>query len=105
MMGEMGHEEELAGDHMEDEMGHEEEPAGDHMGDEDLHAAQEADDHDMSAHSAYVVPGEAHESLLYQKVSMDSPPMGESMPYGGPPLSDEQVDLIGDWIDQGAPNN
>lgn len=57
-------------------------------------------------HGARVVPGDSANSYLYQKVSMDSPPEGGArMPFGGPPLSQSQIDLIKSWIDQGALNN
>ena len=52
-----------------------------------------------------VVPGNASESLLFQKVSEATPPCGSPMPLGGPPLSSAQVTLIQDWINAGAPNN
>jgi len=53
-----------------------------------------------------VVPGSPQESLLYLKVSQDSPPVGGRMPP--PPrsaLTAEQQDKIRDWILQGAQNN
>ncbi len=49
--------------------------------------------------------GDSSTSLLLQKVNSDSPPVGARMPLGGPPLSDDLIALIRDWIDQGAPNN
>ena len=52
-----------------------------------------------------VVAGDSSTSLLFQKVSSDSPPVGARMPLGGAPLSDADIALIRDWIDQGAPNN
>jgi hypothetical protein len=53
-----------------------------------------------------VVPGMAHMSLLYLKVSVDDPtPCGGKMPLGGPALTEEQAEMIEDWIDDGAPNN
>ena len=52
-----------------------------------------------------VVPGDAEASLLFLKVSSDSPPVGARMPLGGAPLSDADIALIGDWIDEGAANN
>jgi hypothetical protein len=51
-----------------------------------------------------VVPGNAAQSLLFQKVSETSPPCGSPMPLGGPPLQSAQVTLIEDWINAGAPN-
>jgi hypothetical protein len=52
-----------------------------------------------------VVPGDSASSLLFLKISSDSPPVGDRMPLGGPPLSQSRIDLIRDWIDQGARNN
>ncbi len=52
-----------------------------------------------------VVAGDSSTSLLFQKVSSDSPPVGARMPLGGAPLSDADIALIRDWIDQGAANN
>lgn len=51
-----------------------------------------------------VVAGDSSTSLLFQKVSSDSPPVGDRMPLGGA-LSDADIALIRDWIDQGAENN
>ncbi len=52
-----------------------------------------------------VVPGDAESSLLYLKVSSDTPPVGVRMPRFSPVLSATQIGLIRDWIDQGALNN
>ncbi len=52
-----------------------------------------------------VVPGDSSASLLCLKVSSASPLVGSRMPLGGPPLSDDEIALIRDWIDQGAENN
>ena len=52
-----------------------------------------------------VVAGDSSTSLLFQKVGSDFPPVGARMPLGGAPLSDADIALIRDWIDQGAPNN
>jgi mono/diheme cytochrome c family protein len=52
-----------------------------------------------------VVPGDSGSSLLYLKVSSDSPPVGVRMPRFSPTLSPSEIELIGDWIDQGALNN
>ena len=52
-----------------------------------------------------VVPGDSSASLLFLKVRSDSPPVGSRMPRGGGPLSDDEIALIRDWIDQGAENN
>ncbi len=52
-----------------------------------------------------VVPGDADTSLLIQKITQDNPPVGLRMPKFAPPLSNEEVNLIRDWINQGAVNN
>ncbi len=49
-----------------------------------------------------VVAGKPCESILWQKVS-PGPPFGGRMPLSGPPfLTDEQIQLIHDWIAEGA---
>ena len=52
-----------------------------------------------------VVAGDSGTSLLFEKVSSNSPPVGARMPLDGAPLSDADIALIGDWIDEGAANN
>ncbi|MDZ7680260.1 MAG: c-type cytochrome domain-containing protein [Fodinibius sp.] len=52
-----------------------------------------------------VVPGEPDNSPLIDKISNDNPEFGERMPEGGPPLSDEDISLIREWIANGAENN
>lgn len=54
-----------------------------------------------------VDPGNAENSALYLKVIGDPRVGGPSarMPLGGPPLSQEEINVIKQWIDQGAPNN
>jgi len=52
-----------------------------------------------------VVPGDSSASLLFLKVSSDSPPVGGTMPLFGTPLSSANLGLIRDWIDQGALDN
>ena len=50
-----------------------------------------------------IIPGNSHDSKIYQVLSRK----GEDdimPPPPNPPLSQEQVDLIGQWIDQGAQN-
>ncbi len=49
-----------------------------------------------------VVPGDPDSSLMFLKVSSESPPVGEMMPLGGPPLTDSEVQLIRAWVEQGA---
>ncbi|MEK6643945.1 MAG: hypothetical protein AABZ08_08550 [Planctomycetota bacterium] len=52
-----------------------------------------------------VVPGNSAQSLLYLKISSDNPPVGIRMPFLRSPLSQSDINLIRDWIDQGALNN
>jgi hypothetical protein len=52
-----------------------------------------------------VKPGDADGSLLIKKIGPD-PPFGERMPMGGSEhLTDEAIELIATWIEQGAKNN
>lgn len=50
-----------------------------------------------------VVPGNADQSVLYRRLSGFS--CGDRMPQGGNPISDSDLTLIRDWINQGALNN
>ncbi|MCC7381707.1 MAG: hypothetical protein IT384_07735 [Deltaproteobacteria bacterium] len=50
-----------------------------------------------------VVSCQSSASLLYQKISQASPPIGVRMPQDGPPyLSPSQIAAIAQWIDEGA---
>ncbi|MEZ4225778.1 MAG: hypothetical protein R3B13_32800 [Polyangiaceae bacterium] len=50
-----------------------------------------------------VVACQSAASLLYMKISMANPPVGERMPADGPPYLDAtQIETIKRWIDQGA---
>lgn len=53
----------------------------------------------------YVVPGHPEQSLLFQKINCDVPPVGARMPYGFPSdtLTPQQQALVWDWIAAGAP--
>jgi hypothetical protein len=52
-----------------------------------------------------VVPGRPCASGLFQKVSL-SPPFGARMPLNGPPfLEDGEIQLLHDWIAEGALEN
>ncbi len=55
-------------------------------------------------HGKIVVSGNANASNMYLKVT-DTPPFGNRMPNGGPFLNTTQINLIRDWINQGAQNN
>lgn len=53
-----------------------------------------------------VIPGDSVNSLLFAKVSQDTPPVGATMPLvGGRRLTSSELALVRDWIDQGALNN
>jgi hypothetical protein len=53
-----------------------------------------------------VTPGDEETSIMYLKVSLDDPtPCGAKMPFGLPALSQDEADLIENWIKGGAPNN
>ena len=54
---------------------------------------------------ALAVPGDSTNSLLFKKVSSNSPPVGATMPLIGRRLTSDELTLIRDWIDQGAMNN
>ena len=49
-----------------------------------------------------VVPCKPDESLLYLKLSQDTPPVGARMPLGRDPLPSGEVALIRRWISEGA---
>lgn len=52
-----------------------------------------------------IKPGESAASLLFLKVSTDTPPSGDTMPIFGPKLTSTELAILRDWIDQGAVNN
>jgi hypothetical protein len=60
---------------------------------------------DQNASLTRVVPSDSANSLLFLKISSDNPPVGLRMPFLRSPLSQSQITLIRDWIDQGAKNN
>ena len=49
-----------------------------------------------------VKPGSASESYLVMKIEGASGIVGQRMPLGRTPLSQEQIALVRDWIDAGA---
>jgi hypothetical protein len=52
-----------------------------------------------------IIPGQPCQSIAYQKVS-PGPPFGARMPLSGPPyLNERQLQLLHDWIAEGAKNN
>jgi len=57
-----------------------------------------------------VKPGDSANSLLYMKISQETPPVGRHMPWdsgqiGSTVVSQEEIDLIRNWIDEGALRN
>ena len=48
-----------------------------------------------------VTPGDHTVSILYDRITRDNADTGD-MPPGNSELSDEQIDLIAQWIDEGA---
>lgn len=52
-----------------------------------------------------VVAGEPENSPLIDKIANSSPEFGSRMPEGRSPLSTDDIDLIRDWIAEGAQNN
>ncbi|MBI3668070.1 MAG: DUF1549 domain-containing protein [Acidobacteria bacterium] len=76
--------------------------AGCHMGDKregGLSLHTHADILKGGRNGPAVVPGSSKDSLLIQHVTGFTPPV---MPFGGPPLSDREINLLRDWVDQGA---
>lgn len=51
-----------------------------------------------------VAPGDPANSYLYRKIT-GAGITGERMPLQMPPLSDEKIRLVRDWIRRGAPND
>ena len=54
-----------------------------------------------SNHGPVITQGDAENSIIIQKLS-SNPPFGDQMPAGGPPLDEYLINLIADWIDEGA---
>lgn len=52
-----------------------------------------------------VQENDADGSPLVDKIESDNPEYGERMPPGGPFLSDDEIDLIKEWINDGAEDN
>lgn len=51
-----------------------------------------------------IAPGNPDDSYLYRKITGASI-SGERMPQGQPPLPDDKIRLVRDWIRRGAPND
>ena len=53
-----------------------------------------------------MIPGDPENSYLVQKLRGDPGIVGLRMPRNGPPyLTDDQINLIKQWIQDGAKNN
>ncbi|MFT5089750.1 MAG: hypothetical protein ACI906_001017 [Candidatus Latescibacterota bacterium] len=50
-------------------------------------------------------PGDPDNSYLYLKLVNGDGIFGDRMPKGNPPLSDELIAAVRDWIERGAPND
>lgn len=55
-------------------------------------------------HGPAIVPGNADASNIVKKIS-PNPPFGVRMPQGGPYLDNATIQVIRDWINQGANDN
>lgn len=52
-----------------------------------------------------IIPGQPCDSIIAQKLSR-TPPFGSRMPFNGPPyFSDAELQLVRDWIAEGALDN
>lgn len=59
----------------------------------------------LNSGTSVVVPGQPCDSILVQKLGL-APPFGSRMPYNGPPyFAPEELQVIRDWIAEGALNN
>ena len=55
--------------------------------------------------TSVVVPGQPCDSIIVQKLGL-APPFGSRMPYNGPPyFTPEELQVVRDWIAEGAHNN
>ncbi len=77
---------------------------GCHGGTEDLYLDSVSQIMEGADDGAVVIPGKADSSLLIKKLS-ENPPFGKRMPLRGPYLPDSQIQIIKDWINQGAKDN
>lgn len=59
----------------------------------------------QSASFVRVLPGSPEQSLLYLKISLDQPPIGNRMPLACDKLPDGEIELVRRWIAEGAFNN
>lgn len=53
-----------------------------------------------------VKPEDPDNSLLYQKITQATPPVGRQMPWDAATIvTPDEIDLIRRWIEEGARNN
>jgi hypothetical protein len=52
-----------------------------------------------------IEPNDPESSYLYLKVIGDPSISGGRMPLGNPPLDQNRIDLLRDWIERGAPDD
>ncbi len=57
-----------------------------------------------SVNGAVIAPGSPDGSKLVRKIR-GTEAVGGRMPFGGPYLSDDQIDLIAAWVAEGALDN
>jgi hypothetical protein len=80
-------------------------PSGIELGGLDLGSYRTLRQGGRSSRAQIVVPGDPCASILLQKIS-DTPPFGARMPLNGPPfLSPDEIQLVHDWIAEGARDN
>lgn len=58
-----------------------------------------------AAGRVFVIPGDADNSYLIEKLTESNPQEGARMPLFRSALSQERIDLIRQWIEEGAANN
>ncbi|HEU5270263.1 MAG TPA: hypothetical protein VFU36_10095 [Jatrophihabitans sp.] len=59
----------------------------------------------LNSGARVVIAGDPCASIMYQKLS-DAPPFGSRMPLNGPPYwTPEELQLLHDWIAEGAKDN
>jgi mono/diheme cytochrome c family protein len=80
-------------------------PLGFEVGGLDLTSATSLRGGGVVSGSDIVIPGRPCDSIIVQKIS-PAPPFGGRMPLNGPPfLTDEERQLIHDWVAEGALDN
>ena len=59
----------------------------------------------LNSGAKVIIAGEPCSSIMYQKLS-DAPPFGSRMPLNGPPYwNSDELQLLHDWIAEGANDN